>query len=194
MLCMLCRQPRHTAPSTISSVWHSGRVGLSDFTDMAEQGVTIAGAPLAHRLYHFRLVFSVRARPHRARRRELRGLGRVLLPSAISSPTIRRLGPRPTPPRDTRRCAGTTAWSQPATITALPTRTVRSKGPMVISSGRSRTRCCSAGPESSTISTPIDAFSTSWSVGAMPAIPGVPAKPASRGGCKRIDEARDETT
>jgi transposase InsO family protein len=37
---------------------HPGRLGLSDFTDMSEAGITIAGAPLDHRLYHFRLVFS----------------------------------------------------------------------------------------------------------------------------------------
>ena len=35
-----------------------GRQGLSDFTDASELGVTIAGEPLAHRLYHFRLAFS----------------------------------------------------------------------------------------------------------------------------------------
>jgi hypothetical protein len=35
-----------------------GRMGLSDFTDMAALGVIIAGEPLAHRLYHFRLAFS----------------------------------------------------------------------------------------------------------------------------------------
>jgi hypothetical protein len=35
-----------------------GQVGLSDFTDMGELGVTIAGAPLDHRLYHFRLAYS----------------------------------------------------------------------------------------------------------------------------------------
>ena len=35
-----------------------GRMGLSDFTDVAELGITIAGEPLAHRLYHFRLAFS----------------------------------------------------------------------------------------------------------------------------------------
>ncbi|MFM2045777.1 MAG: hypothetical protein RLY86_4353 [Pseudomonadota bacterium] len=35
-----------------------GRMGLSDFTDMAELGVTIAGQPLEHRLYHFRLAYS----------------------------------------------------------------------------------------------------------------------------------------
>jgi hypothetical protein len=35
-----------------------GRLGLSDFTDASSLGVSIAGEPLAHRLYHFRLVFS----------------------------------------------------------------------------------------------------------------------------------------
>jgi hypothetical protein len=35
-----------------------GRMGLSDFTDMGDLGVTIAGAALDHRLYHFRLVWS----------------------------------------------------------------------------------------------------------------------------------------
>jgi transposase InsO family protein len=35
-----------------------GRMGLSDFTDMADLAITIAGEPLAHMLYHFRLVYS----------------------------------------------------------------------------------------------------------------------------------------
>ncbi len=35
-----------------------GRLGLSDFTDMRDLGIMIAGAPLEHRLYHFRLAFS----------------------------------------------------------------------------------------------------------------------------------------
>ena len=35
-----------------------GRLGLSDFTDMRGRGVSIAGAPFDHRLYHFRLAFS----------------------------------------------------------------------------------------------------------------------------------------
>jgi hypothetical protein len=35
-----------------------GRMGLSDFADMVGLGVTIAGEPLDHRLYHFRLAFS----------------------------------------------------------------------------------------------------------------------------------------
>ena len=34
-----------------------GRMGLSDFTDMASLAITIAGQPLDHRLYHFRLAW-----------------------------------------------------------------------------------------------------------------------------------------
>jgi hypothetical protein len=33
-------------------------MGLSDFTDMSGLGITIAGEPFDHRLYHFRLPFS----------------------------------------------------------------------------------------------------------------------------------------
>ena len=35
-----------------------GRLGLSDFTDTNALGITVAGVPLLHRLYHFRLAFS----------------------------------------------------------------------------------------------------------------------------------------
>lgn len=35
-----------------------GRLGLSDFTDMRDLAITIAGQPLDHRLYHFRLPYS----------------------------------------------------------------------------------------------------------------------------------------
>ena len=35
-----------------------GRLGLSDFTATGHLGVTIAGAPLTHLLYHFRLPYS----------------------------------------------------------------------------------------------------------------------------------------
>jgi hypothetical protein len=35
-----------------------GRLGLSDFTGMSDLGISIAGVPLDHRLYHFRLAFS----------------------------------------------------------------------------------------------------------------------------------------
>jgi hypothetical protein len=41
-----------------------GRMGLSDFTDMSGLDVTVAGAPLLHRLYHFRLAFSGFAHAH----------------------------------------------------------------------------------------------------------------------------------
>jgi hypothetical protein len=36
----------------------AGRMGLADFTDMGLLGVTIASAPLLHRVCHFRLAFS----------------------------------------------------------------------------------------------------------------------------------------
>jgi hypothetical protein len=38
-------------------VHEPGRMGLSDFTDMADLRVTIAGERLDHRLYHFRLAY-----------------------------------------------------------------------------------------------------------------------------------------
>ena len=38
--------------------WPPGRLGLSDFTDMGDLGVVVAGEPLDHRLYHFRLAYS----------------------------------------------------------------------------------------------------------------------------------------
>ncbi len=39
-------------------VHEPGRMGLSDFTDMADLGVTVAGVQLDHRLYHFRFAYS----------------------------------------------------------------------------------------------------------------------------------------
>ena len=45
-------------------VHEPGRMGLSDFTDMAELDVTIAGVRLDHRLYHFRLAYSGFAHAH----------------------------------------------------------------------------------------------------------------------------------
>lgn len=39
-------------------VHEPGRLGLSDFTDMGELAVSIAGEALEHRLYHFRLAYS----------------------------------------------------------------------------------------------------------------------------------------
>jgi hypothetical protein len=39
-------------------VHEAGRMGLSDFTEMGDLGVTVLGVALDHRLYHFRLVCS----------------------------------------------------------------------------------------------------------------------------------------
>jgi hypothetical protein len=41
-----------------------GRVGLSDFTHMADLGISVAGVPLEHLLYHFRLAWSGFAHGH----------------------------------------------------------------------------------------------------------------------------------
>ena len=41
-----------------------GQLGLSDFTDAGGLGVTIAGAALDHRLYHFRLAYSAFSHAH----------------------------------------------------------------------------------------------------------------------------------
>ena len=41
-----------------------GRMGLSDFTDMNDLGIVLAGEPLEHRLYHFRLAYSGFAHAH----------------------------------------------------------------------------------------------------------------------------------
>jgi transposase InsO family protein len=41
-----------------------GRLGLSDFTDTSVLAITVAGASLGHRLYHFRLAFSGFAHAH----------------------------------------------------------------------------------------------------------------------------------
>lgn len=39
-------------------VHEPGRMGLSDFTDMADLRIEVAGTPLTHLLYHFRLAYS----------------------------------------------------------------------------------------------------------------------------------------
>jgi hypothetical protein len=111
-----------------------GRLGLSDFTEMGDHDISIAGVPLDHRLYHFRLAFSGWEHAHvvlggesfvalaEGLQNALWALGRApcniaatacRLPSAISTTThgrIRRAA--------TRSCARITAWSRPATIGA----------------------------------------------------------------------------
>ncbi len=41
-----------------------GAMGISDFTEMKDLGVTVQGQPLSHKLYHFRLVYSGFAHTH----------------------------------------------------------------------------------------------------------------------------------
>jgi hypothetical protein len=120
-----------------------GRLGLSDFTDMGDLGISIAGVPLDHRLYHFRLAFSgwehghvvlggesfglwlrgCRTRCGRSGRRRCSIAATACRPhSAISTTTRARIRRA-----DMRRCASITAWSRPAIIAAWHTRTARSK-------------------------------------------------------------------
>ena len=71
-------------------VHEPGRAGLSDFTDMGDIGITIAAAPLDHRLYHFRLAYSG-SRRNATRASHRQSLGRL--------PQSRQPSPgRPDPP------------------------------------------------------------------------------------------------
>jgi hypothetical protein len=119
----------------------AGSAGLSDFTDMGDHGITIAGVPLDHRLYHFRLAFGnmfmscsvVRALWHWRRVCRMRS-GRSARPRCSTAATVCRRPPAiSTMTRGrirrgaTRRCVLITAWSQPATIGAWRTTTAPSK-------------------------------------------------------------------
>ena len=109
-----------------------GRLGLSDFTDMTDHGISIAGVPLEHRLYHFRLAFSGWEHAHVVlggesfvalaevcktrcgRSAELRcSIAVTVCPlrSATLTPTHSRIRRAVT-----RCCARITAWSRPAAI------------------------------------------------------------------------------
>ncbi|MBP1807783.1 hypothetical protein J2Z33_003664 [Rubellimicrobium aerolatum] len=138
-----------------------GRMGLSDFTDMAGAGVTVTGVPLPHRLYHVRLAFSgfehahvvlggesfvrwprdcrTRSGPSAACRASTAATA-CRPPSATGPPRWSRTGPPATTP-----FAPTTAWRPAATIAGSPMRAARSRRPTVTSSARSRTRCASRG-------------------------------------------------
>ena len=52
------RGPRHGRDIIFRQEPSPGRLGLSDFTDMGDHGISISGVPLEHRLYHFRLAFT----------------------------------------------------------------------------------------------------------------------------------------
>ena len=69
-----------------------GHRGFSDFTHMGSLGVSVAGQPLDHMLYHFRLALvGLRPCPGGARRRELHGTGGGAAGRALAS---RRRAPR----------------------------------------------------------------------------------------------------
>jgi len=133
-----------------------GRVGLSDFTDMADHGVTIAGAPLAHRLYHFRLAYSGFEHAHIVPLSSAGWAARASWPWPRACRT--RSGPWVAHRRSIAAGCGVPAAPQQCRHYGMvatrhnrgplrragPTRTVRSKGRTVISSGRSRMRCRSA--------------------------------------------------
>jgi len=53
-----CLQHGSDQPVIFRQNHEPGRMGLSDFTHMSQAGVTVAGQPLEHMLYHFRLVCS----------------------------------------------------------------------------------------------------------------------------------------
>jgi len=86
-----------------------GKMGLSDFTDMNRRGVSIAGQPLEHRLYHFRLAYSGYEHAHVS----LGGESCVALaeglrdmPCGLLGASLRNTGPTASRPR-----SGT--WSNP---------------------------------------------------------------------------------
>jgi hypothetical protein len=123
-------------------VHEPGQMALSDFTDMAELGVTIAGQRLDHRLYHFRLAYSGFEHAHVILGGEsyvALADGRSAARRASIAPTASRPRsaiwmPKParTSPDATRRCARTTACGPPATTAASRMRTAGSRVPMVI--------------------------------------------------------------
>ena len=58
------RDKRHLRDVVFRQEHPPGRLGLSDFTDMGDHRVNIAGVPLDYRLCHFRLAFSGREHAH----------------------------------------------------------------------------------------------------------------------------------
>ena len=100
-------------------------MGLSDFTDMGHAGISIAGQPLDHRLYHFRLAYSGFEHAHVVLGGEsfialAEGIqtpyGRLAgLPASIAATACQRRSatstkmPLPTSPIATRNCAATMA-------------------------------------------------------------------------------------
>jgi hypothetical protein len=137
-----------------------GRLGLSDFTDMGDLAVSIAGEPLSHRLYHFRkserlsLTINVRSRFPASRMPmsswAVRAMWRspkacrtpcgrwAACPNSIAPTACRRHSATSIVRRKTtsrgamRRWWRIAAWSRPATIPASPMRTAPWKARMDI--------------------------------------------------------------
>ena len=159
-----------------------GRMGLSDFTDMAELGITIAGEPLDHRLYHFRLAFSGFEHAHVV----LGGESFVALAEGLQN-ALWALGGVPEQHRSDSLSAAFRNLDRDAQedltqryealVRALrddadaqqsrprPRERLDRKPAWPLEEGASRTSCCCAARATSTISTPTAASSTRWSGG-----------------------------
>ena len=161
-----------------------GAQGLSDFTDAAELGVTIAGQPLAHRLYHFRLAFSGWEHAEVV----LGGESFVALAGGLQN-ALWGLGggPQSIAATASRRRSATWSDATAADLTARyealcahygmqPTRNNRGvahengsiEGPHGHLKARSPRRCCCAAEPNSTALRPIAASSTRSSAGRTP--------------------------
>jgi len=93
-----------------------GKMGLSDFTDTRKHGVSVAGQPLEHRLYHFRLAWSGFEHAHVS----LGGESYVALAEGLRDMPIGPLGAhlRNTGPKASRPRSRT--WSNPPPKDDLP--------------------------------------------------------------------------
>ena len=165
-----------------------GRMGLSDFTDVADLGITIAGQLLDCRLYHFRLPFSGFEHAHVVLGGEsfvalAEGLQNALwslggVPEQHRSDSLsaafRNLGADAkedltTPLRGALRPLRHDA--DPQQSRRRRTRTVRSKARTAISKERSQMPCCCVPRATSTIFRHGGASSTRSLAAATPAMP-----------------------
>jgi hypothetical protein len=143
-----------------------GRMGLSDFTDMGGLGITIAGEPFDHRLYHFQLAFSGFEHAHVV----LGGESFVALPEGlqnalwalggvpelrsdishsrpIKAPALSRpLRPRNLRPTSVQHCGITRKNPRPtSTNAARYKKPPEPAGKTTLSKGRRPRKCCFSG-------------------------------------------------
>ena len=172
-------------------------MGLSDFTEVADLGVTIAGQLLDCRLYHFRLPFSGFEHAHVV----LGGESFVALAEGLQN-ALWALGGVPEQHRSDSLSAAfrnldadakedlTTRYEAFCVHYGMTptrnnpgvsrTRTARSKAPTAISRERSPTPCCCALRATSTIFRHGGASSTRSSAAATPATPSASTRSAWR--------------